>query len=101
VGRGTRGSTWSGAEDDKDGDVHPHACITKFTGKTQKAVLLDELKVPEGATLEVKPIESPMGHEQPTDVLNGSGNKEEKEEEAKENQQKESVTEATPPKTLN
>jgi len=45
-----------------------HACITKFTGKTQKSVLLDELKVPEGATLEAKPIESPRGLEQPTDV---------------------------------
>ena len=84
-----------------------HACITKFTGKTQKAVLLDELKVPEGATLEAKPIESPIGHEQPTDVQNGSGHKEDKEEEAKEDQQKESVSitpsesETTPTKPLN
>jgi hypothetical protein len=50
-----------------------HACITKFTGKSQKAVLPEELKFPEGATLEIKPIESPTGHEQPTDVQNGSG----------------------------
>ena len=45
-----------------------HACITKFTGKSQKAVLPEELKFPEGATLEIKPTESPTSHEQPTDM---------------------------------
>jgi hypothetical protein len=70
-------------------------------------VLPEELKFPEGATLEIKPTESPTSHEQPTEVKNGSGHKDDKEEEVKGDQQKESVSitpsesEATPSKPLN
>ena len=60
-----------------------HACITKFTGRSNKAVLPEELKFPEGATLDIKPTESPTSHEQPAEVKTGIGHKDDHEEEAK------------------
>ena len=82
---------WGEENDDSQGLVQRmtrrvmfiHACITKNTGKSQKAVAPEELKFPEGATLEVKSLESPTSHTEPADVKTGSGRKEDQEEETK------------------